>query len=51
MGEERGWVRLRYTTTNHWTGQTTQHDYTRGADHHTPALRRPPLVVGLPTTR
>jgi hypothetical protein len=28
MGEEHGWVRLTYTTTNHWTGQTTQHDYT-----------------------
>jgi hypothetical protein len=28
MGSERGWVRLTYTTTNHWTGQTTQHDYT-----------------------
>jgi hypothetical protein len=28
MGDERGWVRLGYTTTNHWTGQTTQHDYT-----------------------
>ena len=28
MGEERGWVRLRYTITSHRTGQTTQHDYT-----------------------
>jgi hypothetical protein len=28
MGGERGWVRLRYTTTNRWTGQTTNHDYT-----------------------
>ncbi|WP_201864829.1 hypothetical protein [Microvirga soli] len=28
MGEERGWVRLCYATTNHWNGQTTQHDYT-----------------------
>src|SRR5215208_4497198 len=28
MGEESGWVRLRYTTTNHWTGQRTDHDYT-----------------------
>jgi hypothetical protein len=28
MGDERGWVRLTYTTTNHWTGQTTPHDYT-----------------------
>jgi hypothetical protein len=28
MGEERGWVRLTYATTNHWTGQTTNHDYT-----------------------
>ncbi len=28
MGDERGWVRLRYTTTSHWTGQQTQHDYT-----------------------
>jgi hypothetical protein len=28
LGEERGWVRLCYTTTNHWTGQTTDHDYT-----------------------
>ncbi len=28
IGEERGWVRLTYTTTNGWTGQTTQHDYT-----------------------
>jgi len=28
MGEERGWVRLTYTTTNHWNGQTTNHDYT-----------------------
>jgi hypothetical protein len=28
MGNERGWVRLCYATTNHWTGQTTQHDYT-----------------------
>ena len=28
MGEERGWVRLTYATTNHWTGQQTQHDYT-----------------------
>ncbi len=26
--EEHGWVRLTYATTNHWTGQTTQHDYT-----------------------
>jgi hypothetical protein len=28
MDEERGWVRLTYATTNHWTGQTTDHDYT-----------------------
>jgi hypothetical protein len=28
MGEERGWVCLTYTTTNHWTGETIQHDYT-----------------------
>jgi hypothetical protein len=28
MGEERGWVRLCCATTNHWNGQTTQHDYT-----------------------
>ncbi len=28
MGEERGWARLTYTTTNGWTGQQTQHDYT-----------------------
>jgi hypothetical protein len=27
MGEECGWVRLRYTTTNHWSGETTHHDY------------------------
>jgi hypothetical protein len=27
MGEESGWARLRYTTTNHWTGETTHHDY------------------------
>jgi hypothetical protein len=27
MDEESGWVRLRYTTTNHWTDQQTQHDY------------------------
>jgi hypothetical protein len=27
MGEDSGWVRLRYTTTNHWSGETTQHDY------------------------
>jgi hypothetical protein len=27
MGDESGWVRLRYTTTSHWTGQQTQHDY------------------------
>jgi hypothetical protein len=27
MSGERGWVRLTYTTT-HWTGQTTDHDYT-----------------------
>jgi hypothetical protein len=30
MGNERGWVRLCYATTNHWTGQTTQRDYTVG---------------------
>jgi hypothetical protein len=23
MDEERGWVRLTYATTNHWTGQQT----------------------------
>jgi hypothetical protein len=28
IGEESGQVRLRYTTTNHWTDQTTHHDYT-----------------------
>ncbi len=28
MTEERGWVRLTYATMNHWTSQTTQHDYT-----------------------
>jgi hypothetical protein len=28
MGEERGWVRLCYATTNGSTGETTQHDYT-----------------------
>jgi hypothetical protein len=28
MEDEHGWVRLTYATTNHWTGQTTQHDYT-----------------------
>jgi hypothetical protein len=28
MSGERGWVRLRYTTTNHRTGQRTDHDYT-----------------------
>jgi hypothetical protein len=28
MGDERGWVRLYYTTTNHWTGEKTHHDYT-----------------------
>jgi hypothetical protein len=27
MGNEHGWVRLRYTTTNHWSGETTGHDY------------------------
>ncbi len=27
MGKESGWVRLRYTTTNPWTGDKTQHDY------------------------
>jgi hypothetical protein len=27
MGDERGWVRLRYTTTNHWSSEKTQHDY------------------------
>src|SRR5215217_2658497 len=24
---ERGWVRLTYTTTDYWTGETTRHDY------------------------
>jgi hypothetical protein len=28
MGEESGWVRLRYTTTNHWNGEKIHHDYT-----------------------
>ncbi|MBL0407805.1 hypothetical protein JKG68_28265 [Microvirga aerilata] len=28
MGDECGWVRLTYATTNNWTGQTTQHDHT-----------------------
>jgi hypothetical protein len=28
MDDGRGWVRLTYTTTNHWTGQSTDHDYT-----------------------
>ncbi len=27
MGDGHGWVRLRYTTTNHWTGDKTHHDY------------------------
>ncbi|GEO19439.1 hypothetical protein [Microvirga aerophila] len=27
MGDEHGWVRLRYTTTNHWSGEKTDHDY------------------------
>jgi hypothetical protein len=27
LGDEHGWVRLRYTTTNHWSGEKTQHDY------------------------
>jgi hypothetical protein len=27
MGDESGWVRLRYTTTNHWSGEKTHHDY------------------------
>jgi hypothetical protein len=27
MGDEHGWVRLRYTTTNHWSSEKTQHDY------------------------
>jgi hypothetical protein len=27
MGEESGWVRLRDTTTSHWTGEKTDHDY------------------------
>jgi hypothetical protein len=27
MGEERGWVRLRYTKTNTWSGQKTHQDY------------------------
>jgi hypothetical protein len=27
MGDRHGWVRLRYTTTNHWSGEKTQHDY------------------------
>jgi hypothetical protein len=28
MSGEHGWVRLRYTTTNHWNGEKTHHDYT-----------------------
>jgi hypothetical protein len=27
MGEDRGWVHLHYTTTSHWTGEKTHHDY------------------------
>jgi hypothetical protein len=27
MGDEFGWVRLRYTTTSHWTSENTHHDY------------------------
>ena len=27
MDEERGWARLRYTTTNGWSGQKAHHDY------------------------
>ena len=27
MGQESGWVRLRYTTTGYWSGEKTYHDY------------------------
>ncbi len=27
MGQESGWARLHYTTTDHWTGKKTHHDY------------------------
>ena len=27
MGDGHGWVRLHYTTTNHWTGEKTHHDH------------------------
>jgi hypothetical protein len=27
MGQESGWARLHYTTTDHWSGEKTHHDY------------------------
>ena len=27
IGQESGWVRLHYTTTDHWSGEKTHHDY------------------------
>jgi hypothetical protein len=27
MGQESGWARLHYTTTDHWSGEKTRHDY------------------------
>ncbi len=27
MGQESGWARLHYTTTDHWSGKKTHHDY------------------------
>ena len=51
MGQESGWACLHYTTTDHWSGEKTHHDYQVRADDHASALRRPALVVGLPEAR